>query len=129
MSAVYRPGAFKKQKAEEKLFEDGYIPKPVNEYNNRWSERTTFAELMKGVELKPEEKSKKRDEIPITILRLPITKRGKNANDFRRFVRKYEEDLGEIYGEMLEYEDYFMDKLRQDERGFNKFVRFVFSII
>ena len=129
MSGVYRPGAFKKQKEEEKLVEDGFVPKPLNKLENKWGDRTTFADLMKGVELKPEEKSKKVEDDEVMIVSLPRMRNGKSANDFRKFVREYEEDLGEIYGEMIEYDEFFLDKLRQDERGFNKFVRFVFSII
>lgn len=127
MSGVYRPGAFKKLKEEKKLVENGYVPNPINQYDNKWGDRTTFVNLIKGTEEKIQKNEK--DNSPITALSLPIIKSGKMSSDFKKFIRINGNKLEEIYKEMIEYDKYFLDKLRVDRNGLDKFMEFVFSVI
>ena len=130
MSGVYQIGAFKKKREEDNLVESGQVPKPIGERDDKWKGRTTFASLIKGAELKPEEKvHKEREEDPIRIISLPPRKDVLREQRFRRFVRDYGEELEEVYENMLGYDELFLDKLRGDERGLGKFARFVFSVI
>lgn len=127
MSGIYQPGAFKKKKEEESLVENGVVPKPITDVKNSWGGRTTFADLMKGVELKPEESSKKNDSYddPIPYVKLP------NLRDIDRknFIKENVEDLEELYDCIVNYDEDYFDKLRDNENGFKKFSEFVFSLI
>jgi len=130
MSGVYIPGAFKKKKEEDNLVESGVVPKPVAHENDKWKDRTTFASLIQGAELKPEEKNNQDvEKVPIKIISLPPYKNVLYEKRFRRFVHTYKEELEEMYENVISYDDNFFDKLREDKAGFSKFVRFVFSVI
>jgi len=130
MSGVYVPGAFKKKKEEDDLVESGVVPKPIAHENNEWQNRTTFASLIQGAELKPEEKQKQDlEQAPIKIISLPPYRNVLYEKRFRRFVHTYKEELKEVYENVISYDEKFFDKLRDDKVGFSKFVRFVFSVI
>lgn len=102
---------------KENKKEPEYIVKPVEKVGNAtW--------VKPKIETVNDKNQEKKDEVkPISYLRRDVFLRRKKYEDF---VQKEWESLWDIYELLVNYDERFLDKLRDNNKGFNDLSKLVF---
>jgi len=109
MAKVYVPGAFKKKKEKENEFP--ILVRDAIQKNVEWhSEKLNF-------DVEEEENIEKEKEIYIKPLPINIWVLRRN-----HFCKTYNQELKDIYNELVEYNENYLDKLE-----FKDFVSFIYN--